>query len=202
MSPTDLFELFFDDEVMGYICQQTYKYAMEKGAERWDDVDVEELRCFFGILLLSGYNRLPSRKMYWEEAPDVHNTLMSDAMRRTRFLDLLRYVHFCDNEALEVTDKCSKVRPLFNMVVERFQKNAHLTTCVNVDESMVEYFGKSGNALKQRIPTKPIRSGYKVWALNLDDGYLFNCEIYQGKEANLSTKLHLATRTRSCSWAY
>ena len=55
------------------------------------------------------------------------------------------------------------------------------TNCVNVDESMVEYFGKSGNALKQRIPTKPIRSGYKVWALNLDDGHLFNCEIYQGK---------------------
>ena len=64
MSPIDLFELFFDDDVVGYICQQTNKYAMEKGAERWDEVGVYELRSFIGILLLSGYNKLPSRKMY------------------------------------------------------------------------------------------------------------------------------------------
>ena len=64
MSPIDLFELFFDDDVVGYICQQTNKYAMEKGAERWDEVGVDELRSFIGILLLSGYNKLPSRKMY------------------------------------------------------------------------------------------------------------------------------------------
>ena len=43
--------------------------------------------------------------------------------------------------------------------------------CISVDESMVQYFGKSGNALKQRMPMKEIRSGNKVWSLNVDNGY-------------------------------
>ena len=119
--------------------------------------------------------------MYWEEAPDVHNQLVSDAVRRNRFLDILRYIHFCDNSGLNPDDKCSKVTPIYDMAIANFKKYAILTNCVNVDESMVEYFGKTGNALKQRMPKKPIRSGYKVWCLNLDDGYLLDCEVYQGK---------------------
>ena len=27
---------------------------------------------------------------------------------------------------------------------------------------------------------KPIRSGYKLWCLNLDNGYLYTFEVYQG----------------------
>ena len=181
MSPTDLFELFFDNDVLTLICEQSNKYALEKGAVLWDELGIDELRCYMGIILLSGYNQLPGRKMYWEEAPDVHNSMVSDAMRRNRFLEIMRYIHFCDNGTLNTTDKCSKVRPLFEKVVANFQKYAMLTKCMNVDESMVEYFGKTGNALKQRMPQKPIRSGFKVWCLNLDDGYLYNCEVYQGK---------------------
>ena len=30
------------------------------------------------------------------------------------------------------------------------------------------------------LPLKPIRSGYKVWCLNLQGGYLYNFEEYQG----------------------
>ena len=36
--------------------------------------------------------------------------------------------------------------------------------------------------MKQRMPINPIRSGYKLWSLNLDDGYMYNCEIYQGRK--------------------
>ena len=28
---------------------------------------------------------------------------------------------------------------------------------------------------------EPIRSGYKVWCLNLQGGYCYNFEVYQGK---------------------
>ena len=165
MSPLQLFELFFDNDVIGYIVSENNKYALAKGATGWNDVTADELRCFFGILMVSGYNQLPGRKMYWEESPDVHNTIISEAMRRNRFLDLLRYVHFCDNNNLDGNDKCSKVRPISNMVVERFQKYAYLTHFINFDESMVEYYDESGNALKQRMPQKPVRRGYKVWCL-------------------------------------
>ena len=119
--------------------------------------------------------------MYWEESDDVHNILVSEAMRRNRFLEILRFLHFCDNADLDVQDKCSKIRPLLSMIQERFQRYAFETETVNVDESMIEYFGKYGNRLKQRIPSKPIRSGYKVWSLNMKDGYLHSFDVYQGK---------------------
>ena len=52
---------------------------------------------------------------------------------------------------------------------------------VNIDESTREYFRKYGQAIKQRIQNKPIRSGYKIWYLNLEGGYLYNFKLYQGK---------------------
>ena len=33
------------------------------------------------------------------------------------------------------------------------------------------------------MPLKPIRSGYKIWCPNLEGGYLFNFEKYQGKRS-------------------
>ena len=119
--------------------------------------------------------------MYWEEASDVQNLLVCDAMPRNRFSHILRYIHFCDNGNLKQDDKCSKVRPLLDMCRERFKKFAILTNSLNVDESMIPYFSKFGQRLKQRMPMKPIRSGYKVWCLNLEGGYLYDLEIYQGK---------------------
>ena len=46
---------------------------------------------------------------------------------------------------------------------------------------MIPNFDKFGQRLKQRMPLKPIRSGYKVWCLNLKGGYLYDFKIYQGK---------------------
>ena len=185
-SPVDFFELFFDNDVVTFICDQTNKFAVEKKCDRWDLITPEELRCFLGIVMLSGYNSLPSNRMFWEESEDVYNELVSSAMRRNRFLDILRFTHFCDNSDLDESDKLSKIRPLTNLIQERFHKFAFETSTINVDESMIEYFGKYGNKLKQRMPSKPIRSGYKVWALNLSDGYLHSFEVYQGKGSQSS----------------
>ena len=52
---------------------------------------------------------------------------------------------------------------------------------MNIDESMIPYIGKFGNALKQHMPKKPIRFWYKVWCLNLEGGYLYDFKVYQGK---------------------
>ena len=145
-----------------------------------EELTRNEFRCFLAILMLSGYNKRPRMRMYWEESEDVKCPLVADAMRRNRFLQILRYVHFCDNSQLDEADKCSKVHPLLKMIKERFQKYAILTKEINVDESMLEYFGKFGQKLKQMMPQKPIRSGYKMWCLNIDNRYLYTFEVYQG----------------------
>lgn len=44
---------------------------------------------------------------------------------------------------------------------------------------MTKYYGLHN--CKQFIRGKPIPFGYKMWCLNLADGYLINFNIYQGK---------------------
>ena len=169
---TRLFELYFDDEVMDFIIQKTNEYAIEKGVVGWVPIERGSLRCFLAILILSGYVQLPSYRMFWEEAPDVQNNLVKGAMSRNRFTQILQNLHFCDNSEIDQSDKCGKVRPLLNLIRNRCHTFATLTKELNVDESMIPYFGKYGQKLKQRMPMKPIRSGYKVWCLNLKGGYL------------------------------
>ena len=49
---------------------------------------------------------------------------------------------------------------------------------LSVDESMLPYFGKHGS--KQRISSKPIRMGYKMWVMAASTGYVVQFEPYQG----------------------
>ena len=46
---------------------------------------------------------------------------------------------------------------------------------------MVKYFGRY--SLKQFIKSKPIRFGIKLWTLFSADGYLFDFDIYYGKDS-------------------
>ena len=185
--PIKLFELFFDDDVLTHITTNSNQYARESNAPTFESITNEEMRCFIAILMVSGYYKVPQYWMMWEEKDDVQNLLVASSMRRARFEQILRYIHFNSNTESEASfgdgDKCAKVRPLLDFINERCQKNALLTKEVNVDESMIPYYGKFGNALKQRMPQKPIRSGYKVWALNLDGGYCYCFCIYQGKHS-------------------
>lgn len=54
---------------------------------------------------------------------------------------------------------------------------------MSADESMVKFKGRSG--LKQYMPMKPIKRGFKVWVLaDSKTGYMLNFKIYEGKAQN------------------
>jgi hypothetical protein len=68
-----------------------------------------------------------------------------------------------------------------SLLKRNFQKNFTLGTNVCIDESMIKFKGRS--SLKQYMPSKPIKRGYKVWCLaDSSTGYLYNFDIYCGKE--------------------
>ena len=64
-------------------------------------------------------------------------------MPKTSFVRFLK-TFFCDNGNFDPADKCSKVRPLMDMIQERCKKIAIMTKNVNVDESMIPYYGNFG----------------------------------------------------------
>lgn len=181
LSPIEIFEKFFDDEVFELIINETRKYGISKN---YKDINlsVQELKVFVAIFYLSGYNTVPSKRCYWETRGDTRNDLVFNAMRRDRFLEICRFIHFADNTKIDKNDKMYKLRPLVDLLKKRFMDNFQPEQNLNFDESMVEYYGRHG--CKQFIRGKPIRFGYKVWCLNTPSGYLIDFEIYQGKNPN------------------
>nr|CAH7758611.1 unnamed protein product [Callosobruchus chinensis] len=184
LSPLELFSLFIDDEVINLIVKFSNLYAMQHN--RQGDITTSEIRCFIGILLLSGYNWFPRRSMYWENSNDGGNKLVSSAISRDRFNFVTQNLHLNDNNDLEQNDKFSKLRPLFLILNEKFISLAPFEECHSVDESMVPYYG--GHGSKQFIRRKPIRWGYKIWVGTTSKGYIEWFEPYQGCTTIISEK--------------
>ena len=74
--PHQLFEQFFDGDVIEYLCQQANVYASFKGKMTFS-VDKDEVRAFIAILLISGYAVVPQSWMMWEQSEDVNNSAVS-----------------------------------------------------------------------------------------------------------------------------
>ncbi|GBP77297.1 PiggyBac transposable element-derived protein 3 [Eumeta japonica] len=186
-NPLEFFEMFFDDQVLELLRSSTEKNAIAKGHVNFR-LTIEEVKNFIGILLLSGYNSVSRYRMYWDQSIDTHHSGVASCMTRNRFEELLRFFHACDNSSLPPDDKFGKVRPLWDMMNERWLKFFPGDKHLSIDESMVPYFGKHGT--KQHIHGKPIRFGYKIWSLCTRLGYLIYGEPYQGaKTGNTNPNL-------------
>ncbi len=96
MTCTEVVEQFLTDDVISFLEEETRKYALFKNKPD-PQITSNEIKCFIGILILSGYNSLPSKKNYWENESDVKNEIVSNNMRRDRFFQIMRFMHCGDN---------------------------------------------------------------------------------------------------------
>lgn len=70
---------------------------------------------------------------------DCNVPVVSKAMTRNRFLDIKKYLHFCDNTvAAETSDKMFKVRTLAKVLMKKFIQWGVFHTNLSIDESMVK----------------------------------------------------------------
>ncbi|XP_018578332.1 piggyBac transposable element-derived protein 3-like, partial [Anoplophora glabripennis] len=158
-SPLELFQDFFDEDLLDLIVLETNRYTARKNNVQ--NISTSEIKAFIGVLVLSGYVCVPRRRIYWEREKDGHNPLVSEAITRDKFEYILTNIHVKDNETLDKSDRFSKVRPLFDHLNKKFTEVSPMEEMHCVDEAMVPYFGRHG--CKQFIHGKPIRYGYKLW---------------------------------------
>ena len=68
--------LFFDDQLLQHIANQTNLYARlhpyRRANYQWQDTNVDELRPFLGIFIATGLVSFPNLEDYWET-----NTILS-----------------------------------------------------------------------------------------------------------------------------
>lgn len=174
----EIFEEFFSQDIVDHIVQQSMLYAQQKNNPNFY-LTADELRSFVGVLLFSGYHKLPQENMYWEQIPDAGVPLVYNSMPRRRFKEIKKYLHLADNARIDKNDKMFKVRPYFDMLKQNFLKFGVIHGHLSIDEMMVRYYGR--HSAKMFMRGKPIYFGYKLWCLCSSSGYLYNFDTYCGK---------------------
>ncbi|VEN43200.1 unnamed protein product [Callosobruchus maculatus] len=186
--PIDIYRLLVDDSVLDLIVTETNRYASQKismgysGKSRikhWTDTNKSEICKFLAIAIIMGLSHVPSISLYWSKDPAFHNKFISTHMSRDRFLLILKFLHFTNNETANVTNKLYKIEPLLSKLIENFAKPLSPGRDLVVDESMVPYRGRLH--FRQYIPNKSHKYGVKLYKLCTPNGYTYNIKVYSGK---------------------
>ncbi|CAG4957172.1 unnamed protein product [Parnassius apollo] len=183
--PVTYFTHFFDTDVIDLLVEQTNIYAEQSRSHGWSPVDIPEMKAFLGTIILMGLHPLPTIDLYRSSDPFFRIAGIASVMTCKRFKKVLENLHLNDNskmpprEALQF-DKLYKVRSILELLNTACQRSAKTTTSQSIDESMIQFKGIS--SLKQYMPLKPVKRGYKVWIrADSETGYVFKFQIYTGK---------------------
>ena len=95
-SKDEIFSLFFSDDMLTLLVDQTNLYASRDKNALSFVIDKTEMRKFLGLLLISGYHHLPGEDDYWSTADDLSAPIFPRTMTRKRFYDIKRYFHIAD----------------------------------------------------------------------------------------------------------
>ena len=195
MTPVDILNVFWNDELMEMIMRETNHYHHVKFGKELN-VTSEELYQVLGILLLSGYNTVPNRRLFWSTQADTRClAVVQSVMGVNRFEDIIRSLHFVDNSKQTAGDKIFKVRPLFEHFNKTFLDLAQpLPMAWAIDEAMEPFYGN--HIFKQFIRGKPVRFGYKFWCLCSTEGLLIPFRLYEEKDTVCCGNSH----QRGCSY--
>jgi len=173
-TPLRLLQRFLPPALMEEFAQHTNAAAPHD----WRPSTAAELYAFLGAHLFMGIDRLPRTELYWSST--FGHPLITSLFSRDRFKQLLRFFRVVapDEDAAE-RNPLPHVRALAEKLNASFAAHAAPSQHLTLDEAMVAYKGRS--PIKQYIPSKPHKWGYKIWCLASED-YLLHFEVYAGKE--------------------
>lgn len=197
--PVELFEAYFDDELIDVIVVETNRYASQllnssnlsqhSRFKKWSALTREEPRVSLSLLLLQGIVQKPNERMYWSRNRLIETTAFGEIMPRNRFQLIMRMLHFVDNATIEILEghpqpHLRKIWPVYQELLTKYRTLYVLERDVSVDESLLLFRGRLSS--KQYMPLKRARFGIKSFLLcESESGYIWNSVIYTGKGTNL-----------------
>ena len=201
-TPLDFFMLMVGADFFEYLATETNRYAQQNpppASYKWQDTTASEMMLFIGMIYAMGLNVQPQLLDYWKNDPILGAPGIVHGMPILRFKALLSAIHLNDNTTAKARgepgyDKLHKVRPFFNRLQKNFLKKYHPGRENSIDEAMVGFKGRS--SLKQYMPMKTTKRGYKVWCRSdAKTGYMCDFQVYCGasgpSEHSLGTKVVL-----------
>lgn len=193
LSSLEVFRLFLTDDILEDIVRETNRYALQclqkdlrpkSRARKWKPTTGPEILKFLGIIIIMGIVNLPDIHFYWSEKKnDIYNVpLIKSAMPRDRFLLLLRFVHFANNEDIR-PDMPNRRLHKVGEVLDKLNRNFKATVTPGrrlvVDESKLLFRGRL--VFRQFDPSKRHRYGIKLYKLCTDSSYTLVIMVYVGE---------------------
>jgi hypothetical protein len=174
ITPLQLLQRFLPPALMEEFAEHTNAAA----PIGWRHTSAAELNAFLGAHLFMGICRLPRTHLYWSET--FAEPRIASLFSRDRFVQLLSHFRVTPpDDAAAERDPLPHGRSLAEKLNASFAAHYTPTQHLALDEAMVAFKGRS--PIKQYIPSKPHKWGYKIWCLASDD-YLLHFEIYTGRE--------------------
>jgi len=191
INPIDCYRHFITDEIIDLMVRETNRYAEQYSQtheisrrskfRQWKSTNNQEMWKFFGIIIEMGLVQMPKLKYYWSSSQLYRLDIIRNSMSRERFELLLKFWHFTNNNNKNSDqDRLFKVRPLLDLLKERFTSVYMPGSVVSIDESMVPWRGRL--SFKQYIPGKAHKYGVKIYKLAAVNGYTWSYMIYTGQQ--------------------
>jgi len=165
-SPFSIFILFFR-RVFQIILTKTNRYLHQYMSSRTtgstsaqpSDITIKEMYTFLRLVIQMGHDHHHSLKDYWSREEQYCTPCYSNAMAHDRFLHILRFLHFEDNDNPPNHDdpdydRLWKIRKIFDTLKNKFCELYNLTEQLAVDEVIVLYKGRVfffGNIFQSNI---------------------------------------------------
>ena len=180
--PIDCYRCFITDEIVDLMVRETNRYAEQylKAHEisrrskyrQWKPIMYEEILKFFGL------------NHYWSSSRLYGLEIVRSAMPRERFELLLKFLHFSNNNNKNSNqDRMFKLKPLSDLLKERFSSVYIPGSVVSIDESMIS--GRGRLLFRQYIPGKAHKYGLKMYKLAATNRYTWNCAVYTGEKESM-----------------
>lgn len=187
-----LFWAPIEDDVLRF----TNLSGLQTKGSAWKDVEVEEMRAYIGLLILSGVFQAQDEDLtelwddYWGRP------IFRATMTQRRFQDISSNLRFDDRQTRErgrERDKFGAIRVIYEKWNNNLSRMFNPNLNVVVDEQMVPFRGKC--PFRQYIPSKPSKYGLKIWALcDCESSYIWNTQVYTGKAPNTKPEVNQGKR--------
>ncbi|CAH1991505.1 unnamed protein product [Acanthoscelides obtectus] len=141
------------------------------------DTTANEIRSFVGIELIMGVVQMPAIEDYW--AIETRYSIIADVMPVKRFKKLRRRIQFQDNNTDPQGDRLFKIRPLREKLRQKCI-GIEEEGLFSIDEMMIAYKGKKAGSLRQYMPKKPNKWGFKMFVRAGVSGIVQDFLIYTG----------------------
>ena len=193
-SVLDFYNLLFEPAFYEIIVTETNQYAEQRQNEinardrYWVPTTVPEMKSFFAINILMGIHQLPEIDSYWSTDDRLGVPGVARVMPKRRFKKLCQYFHLSNNQEMPAHDSPDydplfKVRSLINMLSQTFKRRYKPHRELSIDEAMIAFKGR--HFMKQYLPAKPTKWGFKVWTLaDSHNGYVSSFDMYIGRRKN------------------